>query len=321
MKTSHLPPPLGLAAAAPFCLVGSGAFAAGAALSVNAADYPSLNEAVGALPPEGGTVVLPPGCFLLKEALNLSWARHKSPQFSVNLRGAGKLATVHSDGLAGVYLDGTKGNFNAISLRDVRVEGEQGKYCLYARGHVFSIAIDGGNWSSTYETILQEGAASFTDQAAAVSDTGQATQWRIQNLGMCNWDGAALHPDYKPMMAELGYDAGNTCWPDDQPYVFMRFARLVDSVIEPAMFCSLRFREDAAGKPVIQDSFSCGAISKAIRDRWRLVALGAECRGNRITASEPGRPRPGGSEAECSDGAQPVMLTRSSTPERGDPND
>ncbi|MEI6504087.1 MAG: hypothetical protein WCP21_23995, partial [Armatimonadota bacterium] len=77
------------------------AVAAGVALSVNAAEYPSLNEAVDALPPEGGTVVLPPGRFVLKETLNLSWARHKSPQFSVNLRGAGKLATV-------IYLDTDK---------------------------------------------------------------------------------------------------------------------------------------------------------------------------------------------------------------------
>jgi hypothetical protein len=125
--------------------------------------------------------------------------------------------------------------------------------------------------------------------AAAASDTGQATQWRIQGLGMNNWDGSALHPDYKASMAELGYTAANTCWPDDQPYVFMRFARLVDSVIEPAMFCTLRFREDAAGKPVTQDSFSCGDISKAIRARWRLVALGAECHGNRIAASAAGQ--------------------------------
>jgi hypothetical protein len=93
MKTSHLLLPLGLATAALSCLVGSGAFAAGAALSVNAADYPSLNDAVSALPPEGGTAVLPPGRFVLKETLNLSWARHKSPQFSVRRRGAGKLTT------------------------------------------------------------------------------------------------------------------------------------------------------------------------------------------------------------------------------------
>ena len=73
------------------------------------------------------------------------------------------------------------------------------------------------------------------------------------------------------------------------PYVFMRFNRLVDSVIEPAMFCTLRFREDAKGKPIIQDSFSCGDISKAIRARWRLVSLGAGCAGNRITASLPGQ--------------------------------
>ena len=125
--------------------------------------------------------------------------------------------------------------------------------------------------------------------AAAASDTGQATQWRIQGLGMNNWDGSAQHPDYKASMAEQGYTAANTCWPDDQPYVFMRFARLVDSVIEPAMFCTLRFREDAAGKPVTQDSFSCGDISKAIRARWRLVALGAECHGNRIAASAAGQ--------------------------------
>ena len=49
-------------------------------------------------------------------------------------------------------------------------------------------------------------------------------------------------------MAELGYNAAYTCRPDDQPYVFVRFARLVDGGTEPAMFYALCLRGDAAGK-------------------------------------------------------------------------
>lgn len=436
-----------IAAIAAMAYVTSVSRAAGAPFSVNAADYPSIDEAIGALPPQGGTVMIPPGRYVIKKTLNLSWARHKSPQFSVNLRGASKLSTVlwldtdkqpgldftgnsywsvsdlhimnhsanvgallartppgangcsgefrnvyfsgcfpvaavymtgaeccrfdnctitnelkkwynadvpwmtegeagvmispnnirdlkspycestgggsntefsfhgcavsteakgscgimvygqtgdvrltscylHSDGLAAVYLDGTKGNVGPVSLRDVRIEGEHGRHALYAWGHVFNVRIDGGNWSSTREAILQESVPSFTDQAAANNPGGTATGWDIRGLGICNWDGSALHPDYKKGMTELGYTAANTCWPDDKPYVFMRFARLMDSVIEPAMMCTLRFREDDKGKPVIQDSFSCGDISKQIRDRWRLVSLSPECAGNRITVSQ-----------------------------------
>jgi len=196
---------------------------------------------------------------------------------------------LHSDGLAAVYLDGTQGNVGPVSLRDVRIEGEHGRHALYACGHVFNVLIDGGNWNATREVILQESVPSFTDQAAASNPGGTATGWEIRGLALCNWDGSALHPDYKQAMAELGYSGAETCWPDEQPYVFLRFARLFDSIIEPAMLCTLRFREDAAGQPVVQDSFSCGDVSRAIRDRWRLTSLGPECAGNRITASLPGQ--------------------------------
>ncbi|MBI3923594.1 MAG: hypothetical protein HY318_19400 [Armatimonadetes bacterium] len=169
---------------------------------------------------------------------------------------------------------------------DVRIECEHGRHALYACGHVFNVIIDGGNGTSTREAILQESVASFTDQAAANNPGGTATGWDIRGLGLCNWDGSALHPDYKKTMYELGYSGEDTSWPDDKPYVFMRLARLTDSVIEPAMMCSLRFREDDKGKPVIQDSFSRGDISRAIRDRWRLVSLSPECSGNRIAVSQ-----------------------------------
>jgi hypothetical protein len=49
-------------------------------------------------------------------------------------------------------------------------------------------------------------------------------------------------------MTELGYPAANTCRPDDQPYVLMRFARLLDGGTEPAMFYAWCLRGDAAGK-------------------------------------------------------------------------
>jgi len=426
------------------------AFGQAAAPTVSAADYPSIDAAIGALPPEGGTVLIPPGRHVIKQTINLSFARHKNPQFSVNLRGASKLATVlwldtegepgidftgnsywsvsdlhiqnhsanvgvllartppgangcngefrnvyfsgcfpvaavymtgaegcrfdncaitnqlkkwynsdvewmtegeagvmispnnirdiqspycettgggsntefsfhgctisteakrtcgimvygqtcdvrmtscylHCDGIAAVYLDGTKGNVGPVSLRDLRIEGEHGRHALYACGHVFNVLVDGGSWNSTREVILQESMPSFTDQAAANNPGGTALGWDIRGLAMCNWDGSALHPDYKQGMADLGYTGQETSWPDDQPYAFMRFARLMDSVIEPAVMCTLRFREDAEGKPVVQDSFSCGDISRAIRDRWRLVMLGTECAGNRIAASLPGQ--------------------------------
>ncbi|HEY3396230.1 MAG TPA: right-handed parallel beta-helix repeat-containing protein [Armatimonadota bacterium] len=66
----------------------------GPAVSLNAADYPDLQAAVNALPNSGGTVLLPPGTIKLDKTLNLSFALHQNPQFSVTLQGAGTLATV-----------------------------------------------------------------------------------------------------------------------------------------------------------------------------------------------------------------------------------
>ena len=83
---------------------------------------------------------------------------------------------------------------------------------------------------------------------------------------MCNRNDSALHPDCKQGMADLGYTGHQTGWPDNQPWAFMRFASTKDSAIEPAVMRTLRFREDAEGKPVVQDSFSCGDISKALLD-------------------------------------------------------
>lgn len=62
-------------------------------LTRNATDYPSLQAAIDALPSGGGTIVLPPGDFKLEQTLNLSFAAKNNPQFSVNIKGAGKLAT------------------------------------------------------------------------------------------------------------------------------------------------------------------------------------------------------------------------------------
>ncbi len=176
---------------------------AAAAPSVSAADYATLDEAVGALPAEGGTVLLPPGRFVLTKTLNLSWARHRSPQFSVNLRGAGKLATV-------VLLD--------------------------------------------------------TDRQPGLDVTGNS-YWTVSDLHLMN------------RSANVGVLLART--PPGANGCSGEF-RNVNAI-------ALRFREDAAGKPVTQDSFSCGDIPKAIRARWRLVSLGDGCHGNRITASEPGQ--------------------------------
>ncbi len=63
-------------------------------VTLNAADYPSLQAAVDALPKTGGTILLPPGEFKLKKTLNLSFAARNYPQFGVQLKGAGKSATM-----------------------------------------------------------------------------------------------------------------------------------------------------------------------------------------------------------------------------------
>jgi hypothetical protein len=62
--------------------------------ALSAADYPSLQAAVDALPKSGGTILLPPGEFKLQKTLNLSFAARNYPQFGVQLKGAGRSATM-----------------------------------------------------------------------------------------------------------------------------------------------------------------------------------------------------------------------------------
>ena len=437
------------------------------AVAINAADYPDLQSAVNALPSSGGTVLLPPGTIKLDKTLNLSFALHKNPQFSVNLQGASVLTTallldthgqpgldftgnsywkvsdlhlmnrsanvgvllartppdgrgcsgefnnvlfegcypvaavymagseccrfyhcdiynqlkkwynrdvpgmtegeacvmispnnvrgvqspycsegtgggsnteyyfdgctfdneapdscglkifgqasdirvtnsyMHSSGFAAIYLDGTKGNLGNVTLRALRIEGETSQHALYARGHTNMVTIEGGDWNATHEVILQESApVAFVDAGGpCISPVGAANKWRISQLSLTIWDGWGYRADYRAFAQEQRGGPLPTAWPDNAPHVFMRFATLLDSVIEPCELVTLRWREapaPAAGgantqtvnglttaqaQAISEASFQPGAANQRLRDRQRMIALGKGSSGNRITVT------------------------------------
>ena len=73
-----------------------------------ATDFPSIQDAIAALPYGGGTVCLPPGTHVLKQTLNLTKAL-RGHWFAVNLRGAGRFSTflvLDTGGDPGIDLSG-----------------------------------------------------------------------------------------------------------------------------------------------------------------------------------------------------------------------
>lgn len=437
------------------------------AVAVNAADYPDLQSAVNALPASGGTVLLPPGTTKLDKTLNLSFALHKNPQFSVHLQGAGLLATVllldtkgqpgldftgnaywsvsdlhlmnrsanvgvllartpangrgcsgefnqvllsgcyplacvymtgaeccrfynchfsnqlkkwynrdvpgmtegeacvmispnnvrgvqspyctegtgggsnteyyfdgctfnneapdstglkifgqssdirvtnsylHSDGFTAIYLDGTHGNLSNVLLRGLRIEGEHGRHALYAIGHTNMITIEDGCWNATREVILQESAkVAFVDAGGpCISPVGAANKWRISQLSMSLWDGWGYSKEYRAYAQEMRGGPLPTAWPDHLPHVYLRFNRLLDSVVEPCELVTLRWRDAPPPPPtgangqtvnglttdqaqgIMEASFQPGVANQRLRDRQRMIALGAGSAGNRVTVT------------------------------------
>jgi hypothetical protein len=436
-------------------------------VALHASDYPDLQSAVNALPKSGGTVLLPPGTLKLDKTLNLSFALHNNPQFSVHLQGASEAGTVllldthgqpgldftgnsywkisdlhlrnrsanvgvllartppdgrgcsgefnnvgfdgcypiatvymtgsevcrfydchiqnqlkkwynrdvpgmtegeacvmispnnlrgvqspycpqgtgggsnteyyfdgctfnneapdscgikifgqasdlrvtnsylHSSGFAALYLDGTRGNLNSVALRNLRIEGETGQHALYAKGHTNLVTIEGGNWSATRELILQESApVAFVDAGGpCISPTGAANKWRISQLGLTIWDGWGYRSDYSAFAQEERGGPLPTAWPDTGPHVFMRFATLLDSVIEPCELCTIRWRQApppaaptanaqtvngltaAQAQSITEASFQSGPAAQRLRERQRMIALGQGSSGNRITVT------------------------------------
>lgn len=104
-----------------FCVGTVGSGAEKAPSTVNAADYPSLQAAVDALPGRTGEVYLPPGKYVLEDTLNLSY----SPggyKGGIKLRGAGRRSKIiaRTAGKPAIDLTGA----NHCVIEDVNIEAE-----------------------------------------------------------------------------------------------------------------------------------------------------------------------------------------------------
>ncbi len=97
----------------------------------------------------------------------------------------------HNSGFAAIYLDGTRANVGDTAIRDLRIEGECGKYGLYATGAVRNVLIDSGNWGAAGEVIRYEKSPDGTHGANC-----SAENWVIRNCSLTIQDQDIRKPEW-----------------------------------------------------------------------------------------------------------------------------
>jgi len=154
---------------------------------------------------------------------------------------------IHSDSFSAIYLDGTKGPVDSVTFKDVRIEAEDGRHCLFARGHVRNLSLENGCWYSNFEPIKQVDAPCWTDKEFCTDDQGAAFNWKVENLFLFLHDGIAY--EVGPLHARPDPEATEYPLTDDG-YVFMHFDRLLYSRIRCVSVEATRIRPGPDGKPV-----------------------------------------------------------------------
>lgn len=116
----------------------------------------------------------------------------------------------HNSGFAAIYLDGTTANVGDTAIRDLRIEGETGRYCLYATGAVRNVLIDSGNWGAAGEVIRYEKSPDGTHGANC-----SAENWVIRNCSLTIQDQSVVRAAWeKEDVRKSGEDMKNI--PRDQ---------------------------------------------------------------------------------------------------------
>jgi hypothetical protein len=103
-------------------------------------------------------------------------------QKSVGLYAEGSTADISifggyfaNSGYSSLYFDGTRGNFGDTVISGLRVEGETGRYALYAKGMVRNLVIETSCLGSAGEVIRYESAPGF------YGETSFAEGWHLRN--------------------------------------------------------------------------------------------------------------------------------------------
>lgn len=132
---------------------------------------------------------------------------HSSGFNTIGLYAQGSTADIsisggyHSNcGFASIYLDGTKANVGDSAFRDLRIEGETGLYCLYAKGAVRNVTIESGNWGSAGEVIRYEGAS----EGHAANHGAEG--WSVRNISLCIQDQSVRSPEKTGALCKLPRD-------------------------------------------------------------------------------------------------------------------
>ena len=132
---------------------------------------------------------------------------HSFGRNSIGLYCQGSTADISIDGgynanggFASIYLDGTKANVGDSAFRNLRIEGETGLYCLYAKGAVRNVTIDSGDWGSAGEVIRYERAT--TGHGANSGAEG----WCIRNASLTIQDQSVRGPERTGALCKLPRD-------------------------------------------------------------------------------------------------------------------
>jgi len=165
-------------------------------------------------------------------------------------------------GQAAIYLDGSRACVDSINMTDVRIEGEHGRHCLYARGCVRRVSIIGGTWLSTGgEAIRYE---------APPDGSTWAENWLIQQTSLDLYDWAFPDPNLPGFYARQ-FPQG------EDGYVLARFDDLRNSILDLTWGVVAHFEKDEQGKEKV----------RYIGNR-RILVIDRCSHANRITVRDKG---------------------------------
>lgn len=149
---------------------------------VNAKDYPSLQNAVDALPDGGGEIILPPGNYLLDKPLDLTGrnTRPKSDKYPrsgdfIKLKGSGIMTTVLQGTMRNQpVVDMTDSAF--VTMKDLQIRSDTANIgLLLARGE------DNASVHGVFENVMIDGKYSIANVYSYVSEECRWQNCRFSN--------------------------------------------------------------------------------------------------------------------------------------------
>ncbi len=140
-----------------------------------------------------------------------------------------------NQGFAAIYLDGTEACLDGITIKQLRIEGEGGKHCLYTTGITRNCRIEGGSWGSGWGEVIYQAPPEAGQRMGT-----QAQAWHIESL--CAYLNVG-HSRAQGQEEGPVYDMG-----DEDFYVLTRFHKVTGSNIDLRYFVVPVYWEPGAGE-------------------------------------------------------------------------